>query len=170
MATKKNAKKRARKTIKFVPEDVIAQYKAGKSVSEIALAAGYPPNQGNNRVRYTLEKAGIYKAAKPGRPARKKTTTKTTAQPAAATPAAAAAPATGMIDSADTALRVCLKTAEVSMANLGMDDATRVSFAKTLMGALAANYGITDFHLRRPIMVIDENRVKPYLVAAMATA
>lgn len=40
---------------------IIALYKAGKTVSEIAQAIGYPRGHGNNRVRHVLLKAGIYK-------------------------------------------------------------------------------------------------------------
>jgi len=40
------------------------QYRAGKTVAEIARLAGYPLNTGQNRVRGLLMKLGVYKAAK----------------------------------------------------------------------------------------------------------
>lgn len=40
---------------------IIALYKRGKNVSEIAQAIGYPKGHGNNKVRHALLKAGIYK-------------------------------------------------------------------------------------------------------------
>ena len=40
---------------------IIALYKSGKPVSQIALAIGYPKNCGQNRTRRVLEQAGIYK-------------------------------------------------------------------------------------------------------------
>jgi hypothetical protein len=49
------------KRVKFAPAQIVAMYKSGKCVSEIALAIGYPANHGNNRVRRTLISAGIYK-------------------------------------------------------------------------------------------------------------
>lgn len=45
---------------------IIALYKAGHNVSQIAQAIGYPKNHGNNRVRQSLLKVGIYKRRGPG--------------------------------------------------------------------------------------------------------
>jgi hypothetical protein len=42
------------------PEHIIALYKAGQNVSKIAQAIGYAKNQGNNRVRGILQRAGLY--------------------------------------------------------------------------------------------------------------
>lgn len=42
------------------PEHIIALYKTGKNVSQIAQAIGYPKNHGNNRVRGILQRAGLY--------------------------------------------------------------------------------------------------------------
>src|SRR5262249_335586 len=42
------------------PEHIIALYKAGRNVSQIAQAIGYPKNHGNNRVRGILQRAGFY--------------------------------------------------------------------------------------------------------------
>jgi hypothetical protein len=39
-------------------------FRAGKNVSQIAVAIGYPQHTGNNRVRNFLKKAGLYKEAK----------------------------------------------------------------------------------------------------------
>lgn len=42
---------------------IVRLYRAGKNVSQIAQAVGYPAGHGNNRVRGLLMKAGAYKAA-----------------------------------------------------------------------------------------------------------
>lgn len=60
MATTKATKYRK---VKWVPARIKRQYRAGKTVAEIARQAGYPPNTGQNRVRGLLMRAGIYKAA-----------------------------------------------------------------------------------------------------------
>jgi len=44
--------------------EVIAMFKAGKRVSEIAAACGYPKNTGHNRTRRVLVAAGLYKEAR----------------------------------------------------------------------------------------------------------
>jgi hypothetical protein len=49
------------KKVKLDIAKIIALYKSGKPVSQIALAIGYPPNCGQNRCRRILEKASIYK-------------------------------------------------------------------------------------------------------------
>ena len=51
------------KKVKLNPARVITMYQDGKKVSQIALALGYPPNTGNNRVRRVLMLAGGYKSA-----------------------------------------------------------------------------------------------------------
>lgn len=51
------------KRVKLAPARVVALYKAGKNVSQIAQAIGYPAGHGNNRVRRVLEQAGVYKKA-----------------------------------------------------------------------------------------------------------
>jgi hypothetical protein len=51
------------KRVKFAPAQIVAMYRAGKCVAEIALAIGYPANHGNNRVRRILMKAGVYRKA-----------------------------------------------------------------------------------------------------------
>jgi hypothetical protein len=73
MANKKARKKTAAKEIavgatskkfsdvKFDPARIVALFKDGKCVSEIAQAIGYPKNAGNNRVRRVLEQAGLKK-------------------------------------------------------------------------------------------------------------
>jgi len=50
--------------VKFDPARIVALYKGGKLVAEIARMIGYPAGHGNNRVRRILTKAAIYK---PGR-------------------------------------------------------------------------------------------------------
>lgn len=55
------------KKVKFDVPKIVAMYKSGKPVAQIALAIGYPPNTGNNRVRNLVMKAGVYK-----KPAKKK--------------------------------------------------------------------------------------------------
>lgn len=52
------------KDVKFSAERVIALYKDGKNVSQIAQACGYPKNTGHNRARRVLVAAGVYKEAK----------------------------------------------------------------------------------------------------------
>jgi hypothetical protein len=46
--------------VKWVPAQIKRQYRAGKTVAEIARLAGYPPNCGQNRVRGLLMRDGIY--------------------------------------------------------------------------------------------------------------
>lgn len=46
--------------VKFDPAHIIALYKSGKPVSQIAEAIGYPKNTGHNRTRRVLVAAGIY--------------------------------------------------------------------------------------------------------------
>jgi hypothetical protein len=50
--------------VKFDPKKVVALYRTGKSVAQIAHAMGYPKGSGNNRTRNVLIKAGLYKPAK----------------------------------------------------------------------------------------------------------
>lgn len=50
--------------VKFDPARIVALYKGGKLVAEIARMIGYPANHGNNRVRRILTKAGVYKPAR----------------------------------------------------------------------------------------------------------
>jgi len=49
------------KRVKFDVAKIIAAYKSGKPVSQIALSLGFPANCGQNRTRRVLEQAGIYK-------------------------------------------------------------------------------------------------------------
>jgi hypothetical protein len=44
----------------FDGSKIVELYRAGKSVSEIASSMGYPLGAGQNRVRYTLVRAGVY--------------------------------------------------------------------------------------------------------------
>lgn len=52
------------KRVKFSPARIAKMYKAGKNVSQIAQAIGYPRGRGQNRVRGLLMKAGAYKIAR----------------------------------------------------------------------------------------------------------
>jgi hypothetical protein len=47
--------------VKFNVARIVKLYKAGKNVSQIAQAIGYPAGHGNNRTRAALEQAGVYK-------------------------------------------------------------------------------------------------------------
>jgi hypothetical protein len=60
------------KKVKLDVAKIIALYKSGKPVAQIALAIGYPPNTGNNRTRRVLEQAGIYKQKAVKKAAKKK--------------------------------------------------------------------------------------------------
>lgn len=60
------------KKVKFDVGKIIALYKSGKPVSQIALAIGFPPNCGQNRTRRVLELAGIYKRTAAKKAAKKK--------------------------------------------------------------------------------------------------
>lgn len=60
------------KKVKLDVAKIIALYKSGKPVSQIALAIGYPPNCGQNRTRRVLEQAGIYKQKAVKKAAKKK--------------------------------------------------------------------------------------------------
>ena len=55
------------KRVRFDVAKIVALYKSGKPVSEIALAIGFPANCGQNRTRRVLEQAGIYKSRKPAK-------------------------------------------------------------------------------------------------------
>jgi len=50
--------------VKFNAKRIVAMYKAGKNVSQIAQAVGYPKGTGNNRTRNVLIEAGVYKSAR----------------------------------------------------------------------------------------------------------
>jgi hypothetical protein len=52
------------KRVQWDPRRIVKMYKMGKLVSEIAVAIGYPPNAGQNRVRGLLQRAGLYKASR----------------------------------------------------------------------------------------------------------
>jgi len=60
------------KKVKLDVAKIIALYKSGKPVAQIALAIGYPPNCGQNRTRRVLEQAGIYKRTTAKKTAKKK--------------------------------------------------------------------------------------------------
>lgn len=47
--------------VKFNVARIVKLYKAGKNVSRIAQAVGYPKGHGQNRTRAALVKAGVYK-------------------------------------------------------------------------------------------------------------
>lgn len=49
------------KKVKFSPKRILKLYAAGKNVSEIAQALGYPKGHGQNRTRKVLVTAGVYK-------------------------------------------------------------------------------------------------------------
>lgn len=49
------------KKVNFDVSRIIALYKSGKPVSQIAEALGFPKNCGQNRTRRVLMAAGIYK-------------------------------------------------------------------------------------------------------------
>ena len=51
------------KKVKFDVPKIVAMYKSGKPISQIALAIGYPRNAGNNRVHNLLMKAGLINAS-----------------------------------------------------------------------------------------------------------
>lgn len=53
--------------VKFNKARIISLYEAGRCVSEIAQAIGYPKKTGNNRVRDVLKRAGIYRAGRAAR-------------------------------------------------------------------------------------------------------
>ena len=57
------------KKVKFDVAKIIALYKSGKPVAQIALTIGFPAGCGQNRTRRVLEQAGIYKrtAKKPAK-------------------------------------------------------------------------------------------------------
>jgi len=52
------------KKVKWNPAHIRRMYRAGKNVSQIAQAIGYPPNTGNNRVRNVLKKSRVAQARK----------------------------------------------------------------------------------------------------------
>jgi hypothetical protein len=48
--------------VKFSAARIKRLYSAGKNVSQIAQAIGYPAGTGNNKVRNVLGRAGAYKS------------------------------------------------------------------------------------------------------------
>ena len=48
------------KKVRFSITRIVKLYKAGKNVSQIAQAIGYPQGHGQNRTRAALVKAGAY--------------------------------------------------------------------------------------------------------------
>jgi hypothetical protein len=55
------------KKVKFDIAKIIAAYKSGTPVSQIAQSCGYPPNTGQNRVRTLLMKADPNYGKKPAK-------------------------------------------------------------------------------------------------------
>jgi hypothetical protein len=49
--------------VKFDVKRIVRLFKAGKNVSQIAQALGYPAGHGNNRTRAALKKERVYKPA-----------------------------------------------------------------------------------------------------------
>jgi hypothetical protein len=47
--------------VKFNVKRIVRLYKAGKNLSQIAQAVGYPAGHGQNRTRAALVFAGVYK-------------------------------------------------------------------------------------------------------------
>jgi hypothetical protein len=54
-------KKRNPKNRAFDPKRAIEMYRAGKRLQEIAIKFGYTRGHGSNRVRYALEKVGVFR-------------------------------------------------------------------------------------------------------------
>ncbi len=52
------------KDVDFNGQRILSLYASDKSVSEIAIAIGYPKGHGNNRVANFLVKAGVYKGTR----------------------------------------------------------------------------------------------------------
>lgn len=152
MATKKVARnKQAKAEPQFSAARAVQLYATGKNVSEIAQAFGYPKGKGNNRTRAVLITAGVYK--KETTPKRRVKQTPRTARPKPVT-------TLGVPNDSNTALMVCLRTVAVNMEKLGMDESGRGKFARSLMGMIATNFGVQDFQVRRPVLVIDEERAR----------
>lgn len=139
-------------------------YKAGKNVSEIAQAFGYPKGTGNNRVRNALMKAGVYEGngqtttkVKTTAPARKPRTATRTAQPQTI-------PGLGVPNDPETALKVCLRFVDVTTGKLKLDEQSQSKFARQLLGMLATHFGVLDFQVRKPVLVLDESRVRGHVM------
>jgi hypothetical protein len=60
------------KKVKFDIDKIIAAYKSGTPVSQIAQSCGYPPNTGQNRVRTVLMKADPNYGKQPAKKSQKK--------------------------------------------------------------------------------------------------
>lgn len=88
-----------------------------------------------------------------------------------ATPAPGYKPVTSMPvpDDPQTSLKVCLRFVDVEYNKLADDGAARSKWARTLLGAMATNFGVHDFTVRRPVLVLDQNRAMP-LLAETASA
>lgn len=104
------------------------------------------------------------KYAKDATPMAKKVAPKKAAQ--RATPITPSLP---VPDDPQTALKVCLRFVDVEYNKLPADSAARSKWARTLLGAMATNFGVHDFTVRRPVLVLDQNRAMP-LLAETASA
>ena len=69
-------------------------------------------------------------------------------------------------DDPQTSLKVCLRFVDVEYKKLPDDAAARSKWARTFLGALATNFGVLDFQVRRPVLVLDQNRALPMLAEA----
>lgn len=151
------AKRKATRNVSFNAGRVQAMYKAGKNVSEIAQAMGYAKGTGNNRVRNVLISAGVYHAQTATRTTTKKATP---ARPQRRVPRVALA----TLNEPNTALAVCLRTVDVNVAKLKLDEKQQGVFARMLMGMIATNYGVNDFQVRRPVLVLDEGKARQHVL------
>ena len=59
--TAKKHKKGTRYAVKFDHNKILALFKAGKNLTDIAEAIGFPRGVGQNRTAAVLIKAGVYK-------------------------------------------------------------------------------------------------------------
>lgn len=123
--------------------------------------------------RYTCDPCNRLAQAKYAKPAT--TTARKQAAVAPKKPAQRTAPSPAPVthlrvpDDPQTALKVCLRFVDVEYSKLPDDSAARSKWARTLLGAMATNFGVHDFQVRRPVLVLDQNRAMP-LLAETASA
>lgn len=88
------------------------------------------------------------------------------AKPAVSKPQPAAAPVMPVPDDPQTSLMIALRTADVEYNKLPDIPEVRSRWARQLMGAIATNFGVHDFQVRRPVLVMDQARALPMVVKA----
>jgi hypothetical protein len=149
--------------VNFNPARIERLFKAGKSVNQIALAIGYPPRTGQNRVRAVLLEAGLYSAKKATKTTAKTKATKPASHRTKAVITASALERVGKVltipaprDAQDrmafhTSLREAFKVTKSRFDKL--QPKQRNAWMESLVGMLMAEAGLAAPRAFEPIMV-----------------